>query len=272
MIAVRHAAGPGTVMRASTEELREQFLVDDLFVDGEFRGVYVGEDRMVVAGIVPLDDDIEPTQLEALGVENLLDNREMGIINIGQPGELTVDGEHYELGHRDGLYAGRGSRITFRGRGAKFYAVAALAHATHPTVLIPHASVEPVHIADERGAGARALYRYVWGGGHPSCQLQIGLTVLKPNSVWNTLPPHLHSRRTEVYLYTGLEPHDRVMHFMGEPTETRHLVVSDGEAIIAPSWSVHFGAGTAPYSFIWAMAGENTDYGDLQPVRIDDLR
>lgn len=257
---------------ATTQELRAQFIIDDLFVDGAFRGIYLGEDRMVVAGIVPLDAEIEPSGLEALGVTHLLEGRELGVINIGQEGRVNVDGQSYVLGHRDGLYVGRGSLISFSGRGAKFYAVSAIAHASHPTVLIAHDSVEPVVIADERGAGARSLYRYVWGGGHPSCQLQFGLTILNPNSVWNTLPPHLHSRRTEVYLYTDLEPQDAVMHFMGEPQQTRHLVVRDGEAVIAPPWSVHFGAGTAPYSFVWAMAGENTNYGDMQPVSIGELR
>lgn len=272
MISVRQSAGPQSVIGASTEELRSRFLVEDLFIDGEFRGAYLGDDRMVVAGVVPGATEIVPSGLDAIGAEFLLERRELGVVNLAEPGEVIVDGTSYVLGHLDGLYVGRGAHVSFRRAGARFYLVSALAHATHPTVLIEKSSVLPVVIADEVGAGARTLYRYVWGGGHSSCQLQFGVTVLDPHSVWNTLPPHRHARRTEVYLYTGLGPEHRVIHLMGEPEQTRHLVVADEEVVIAPPWSLHFGAGTAPYSFVWAMAGENTEYTDMQPVRISELR
>lgn len=272
MISVRQAAGPESVVGATTEELRSRFLVEDLFADGEFRGAYLGDDRLLVAGVVPGDGEVVPSGLDPIGAEFLLQRRELGVINLAESGEVIVDGTPYSLGKLDGLYVGRGSQVSFRGDGARFYLVSALAHATHPTVKIEQSSVEPVVIADELGAGARTLYRYVWGGGHSSCQLQFGVTVLNPHSVWNTLPPHRHARRTEVYLYTGLGENHRVMHLMGEPEQTRHLVVADEQVVIAPPWSLHMGAGTAPYSFVWAMAGENTEYTDLQPVKISELR
>lgn len=266
------STGPAAVSRATTAELRANFLIDGLFAPGEFRATYLNDDRMVVGGIVPGAEDIRPTGLDAIGAQSLLERRELGVINLGEAGHVVVDGETFELGHHDGLYVGRGADVVFGGEGAIFYLVSATAHATLPTVAIPHDSVEAVVIPDDRGAGARRLYRYVWGGGVPSCQLQFGLTILEEGSAWNTLPPHRHSRRTEVYLYTDLGPDDRVMHVMGEPSETRHLVVANHEAVVAPSWSLHFGAGSSPYAFVWAMAGENTDYGDLEPVKVADLR
>ncbi len=258
--------------RATTQELRERFLVDTLFSTGEFRAVLAGLDRMLIAGVVPGESEVVPSGLDLIGADTLLERRELGVINLGQPGYVLVDGERHELGHHDGLYVGRGHDVAFGGAGAIFYLISATAHADHPTAVIPHASVEPVEIEDPRGAGSRRLYRYVWGGGHASCQLQFGITILEPRAAWNTIPPHLHTRRTEIYLYTELGEDDRVMHFMGEPDQTRHLVVGNHEAVIAPPWSVHFGAGSTPYAFVWAMAGENTDYGDLQPVALRDLR
>jgi len=257
----------------TTEEVRERFLIDDLFAPGEFRGTYIANDRMVVAGIMPNGSELSPVGLEALGSPTLLTGRELCVVNLSNvEGEVIVDGTTFTVGYLDAVYAGRGAQISFRGDGAKFYAASALAHTSHPTVLLRHADIEPVNIADDKGAGARSLYRYVWGGGSPSCQLQFGVTVLAPGNVWNTLPPHRHSRRTEVYLYTGLTDDSRVIHLMGEPERTRHLVVADGQAVISPSWSIHMGVGTVPYTFVWAMAGENTDYGDLSPVALRELR
>ena len=272
MITPRYASSPHHVDGATTDELRSQFLIESLFVEGEFRGSYIHDDRMLVAGAVPGDGDLVPSGFEVLGTESLLEHREAGIINLGGPGSVVVDGIAHDLDAFDTIYVGRGSEVAFRGQGARFYLVSALAHTTYPTRVIRRSDVEPVVISDDRGAGARRLYRVIWGGGEPTCQLQMGFTVLEPHSVWNTLPPHLHPRRTEVYLYTDVPADARVMHFMGEPTHTRHLVVADGEAVIAPAWSIHMGAGTAPYSFIWAMAGENTDYGDTTGVPVTSLR
>ncbi|BDV29896.1 5-dehydro-4-deoxy-D-glucuronate isomerase [Microbacterium terricola] len=268
----RHATDPASARTATTQELRDRYLIDELFADGEVRTVHTAEDRMLVAGVVPGDDDLVLGDIAALG-DGGLDRREFGVINLGTPGEVLVDGEPYALDHRDGLYAGRGSRLAFRGRGARFYVVTALAHTTHPTVHIPFAASAPLELGTEDGGGRRALHRYVWGDGDvASCQLQFGVTVLHPGAVWNTFPPHLHERRTEIYLYFELDEAARVVHLMGEPEHTRHLIVRNEEAVIAPRWSIHSGAGTGRYSFVWAMAGDNRDYGDLAPVPVEQLR
>lgn len=257
---------------ATTDELRDAFLIEDLFVDGEVRTLHTAEDRMLVAGVVPANGELVLPDVDALG-EGGLARREFGVVNIGEPGEVVVDGTVHTLAHRDGLYAGRGSDLVFRGAGARFYVVATLAHTEHPTTLIPFADCEPVELGTTDGAGRRKLYRYVWGGGVvASCQLQFGVTALEPGAVWNTFPPHLHARRTEIYLYFELPPEAAVIHLMGEPAHTRHVVVRDEQAVIAPRWSIHSGAGTARYSFVWAMAGDNRDYGDLAGVPVEELR
>ncbi|TDD64557.1 5-dehydro-4-deoxy-D-glucuronate isomerase [Jiangella aurantiaca] len=273
MMEVRQATAPASAETATTAELRGRYLVDDLFADGEVRAVYTHEDRMVLAGAVPAGTGPlalpTPDQLRA---EHFLERRELGVVNVGGPGEVLVDDEPHALGTLDGAYVGRGRRVAFRGDGARFYLVSAGAHADHGVAVFRRDEVEPVELGDQRGASVRRLYRYVWGpGGHPSCQLQLGVTVIAEGSVWNTMPPHRHDRRTEVYLYTQLADDARVLHVLGEPGRTRHLWVRDGEAVISPSWSVHAGAGTGPYAFVWAMAGENTDYGDLDPVALEAL-
>ncbi|GGM02884.1 5-dehydro-4-deoxy-D-glucuronate isomerase [Dactylosporangium sucinum] len=268
---LRYATGPETVETATTAQLRSRYLIENLFAPAEVRAAYTHEDRMVVAGAVPAGTTLALPPLDIVGTPGHLDRRELGVVNIGEPGEVLVDGTPHKLGALDGLYVGRGSDVAFTGDGACFYLVSAPADATHPVARFSRDTTEPVHIGDPATASARALYRYVWGGGHPSCRLQFGVTVVSDGSVWNTMPAHLHRRRTEVYLYTGL-PHDaRVLHILGRPGATRHLFVADRQAVIAPSWSVHAGAGTAPYAFVWAMAGENTDYGDLDPVAVADL-
>jgi 4-deoxy-L-threo-5-hexosulose-uronate ketol-isomerase len=268
----RHATDPASARTATTEQLRERYLIEDLFAEGEVRAVHTAEDRMLVAGAVPADTELALGAVDAIG-EAGWDRREFGVINLGTDGEVVVDGVAHALGHRDALYAGLGSTLTFRGRGARFYLVSALAHTAHPTVRLPFADTVPVELGTVEGAGRRALHKYVWGDGEvASCQLQFGVTVLHPGAVWNTFPPHLHARRTEIYLYFELDETARVVHLMGEPEHTRHLIVRNEEAVIAPRWSIHSGAGTGTYSFVWAMAGDNRDYGDLAPVAIEDLR
>lgn len=268
---VRHATDPGSVDAATAEQLRSRYLIEDLFAPGEVRAVYTHEDRMVVAGAVPNGGALSLPAWDAVGTTSHLARRELGIVNLGDPGEVVVDGTPHKLGALDGLYVGKGADVTLRGPGACFYLVSAPADVTHPVGRFSRETVEPVHLGDPRTASARALYRYVWDGGHPSCQLQFGVTVVADGSVWNTMPAHLHGRRTEVYLYTGLPADARVVHILGQPGATRHLLVADRQAVIAPSWSVHAGAGTAPYAFVWAMAGENTDYGDLDPIPVSEL-
>ncbi|TYP87591.1 5-dehydro-4-deoxy-D-glucuronate isomerase [Blastococcus xanthinilyticus] len=273
MLEIRHAAAPSSVETATTEELRARFVVSGLFVPGEVRGTYTHHDRMVVAGAVPVGTDVLPLgESPVLGEGPFLARRELGIINVGDDGEVLVDGQAHRLGRLDGMYVPRGRDVGFRGEGARFYLASATAHTDGETAVFRHHEVEPVAVGDQAGASRRGLYRYVWGpGGHPSCQLQIGVTVVADGSVWNTMPPHLHDRRTEVYCYTGLQEGARVLHVMGEPGRTRHVWLDDGEAVISPPWSVHAGAGTGSYAFIWAMAGENNDYTDLGPVPVGEL-
>ncbi|QTV80387.1 5-dehydro-4-deoxy-D-glucuronate isomerase [Microbacterium sp. NIBRBAC000506063] len=268
----RPTIDPTRARTATTEELRDAFLLENLFVDGEAHAAHTAEDRMVVAGVVPGTGELSLPELPALGAEGY-SRREFGVINIGEAGEVVVDGEVYSLEHRDGLYAGRGAQLSFRGEGARFYVVAVLAHSDNKTVHIPFAQSEPLMIGDTAGAGRRGLHRYVWGDGPvASSQLQFGITVLEEGSVWNTFPAHLHERRTEIYLYFELDPAGAVVHLMGEPAHTRHLIVRNEQAVISPRWSIHSGAGTGRYTFIWAMAGDNRDYGDLAGVPTEELR
>jgi 4-deoxy-L-threo-5-hexosulose-uronate ketol-isomerase len=273
MLDVRYATAPGSMETATTEQLRERFVLTGMFTPGAIRGTYTHHDRLVVAGAVPTGTEV--LALEGggpLGDGPFLGRRELGIVNLGGDGEVLVDGQPYGLGRLDGLYVPRGMEVAFRGEGARFYLVSATAHADGELALFRRDEVEPLDLGDQGGASRRSLYRYVWGpGGHPSCQLQIGVTVVADGSVWNTMPPHLHDRRTEVYCYTGLEDGARVLHIMGEPGRTRHVWLDDGEAVISPPWSIHAGAATGPYAFVWAMAGENADYTDLEPVPLDQL-
>lgn len=275
MISVRHATAPESVETATAAELAERYLVTSLFEDGKVHAVYTHEDRILLAGALPGDSELELPAWPELGTDQPLARRELGVINLGDTGTVTVDGQDHELGHLDGLYAGRGTTVSMRGTGAAFYLVSAPADTTHPTARFSLETAREtglaVDLGDTRTANERRIHRYVGDGAHPSCRLQLGITVLTEGSVWNTMPPHLHDRRTEVYLYTDLAPQDRVVHLLGRPGATRHLLVADRQAVISPAWSVHAGAGTGSYAFIWAMAGENTDYTDLTGVPLDDL-
>lgn len=272
MIQVRYSTSPSSVETAHAADLRANFLVEDLFEQGEVHGVYTHDDRLVVGGAVPGSGQLElPAWSEVLGVASHLERRELGIINVGESGHVLVDGEKFELAHLDGLFVGRGNDVVFVGAEASFYFVSAPAHATHPTVALSHAEVAPVAIGTTQGASQRSLYRYAWGSDLETAGLQFGVTVISDGSVWNTMPPHLHDRRTEVYLYLDLAEEDRVFHFLGQPGATRHLVVGNRQAVISPPWSIHAGAGTGSYAFVWAMSGENTEYTDLFPVAMEDL-
>lgn len=272
MIQVRYSTSPTSVETAHAADLRANFLVEELFETGEVHAVYTHDDRLVVGGAVPGNGQLElPAWSEVLGVASHLERRELGIINVGQTGQVLVDGEKFELEHLDGLFVGRGNEVVFTGADAAYYFVSAPAHVTHPTVALSHAEVEPVSIGTAQGASQRNLYKYAWGSDLATAGLQFGVTVIADGSVWNTMPPHLHDRRTEVYLYVDLDEDDRVFHFLGQPGATRHLVVGNRQAVICPPWSIHAGAGTGSYAFIWAMSGENTEYTDLFPVALEDL-
>jgi len=271
VIQVRYSTSPSSVETARAADLRENFVIEDLFVPGEVHGVYTHDDRMVAGGAVPSGGRLELPAWDVLGTSSHLERRELGIINIAETGHVLVDGEKFELAHLDGLYVGRGSEVSFAGDDAAFYFVSVPAGTTYPTTILKNDEVEPVAIGTASGASTRQLYRYVWGQDVQSYGLQFGVTVIADGSVWNTMPPHLHDRRTEIYLYADLAEEDRVFHFLGRPGATRHVVLANRQAVISPPWSIHSGAGTGPYAFIWAMTGENNVYTDLDGVALEEL-
>lgn len=284
---VRTAASPRDVKHYTTERLREEFLIQDLFVPGNIKLVYSHIDRIITGGCMPVAP-IALTAGEELRAEYFCQRRELGVINIGAPGTITVDGKVYPVGHREGMYIGMGAKeITFASADpenpAKFYLNSAPAHKTYPTVLIKPEG-EPaegvVIVKDENklelgcleDANHRILCKYILPGQVESCQLEMGMTRLLPGSVWNSMPCHTHDRRMEVYMYFDMPEDAFVTHYMGEPQETRHIFMHNEEAVISPSWSVHFGCGSRAYTFIWGMVGENQDFDDMDGIAMQDLK
>ncbi|MBS5799285.1 MAG: 5-dehydro-4-deoxy-D-glucuronate isomerase [Clostridiales bacterium] len=284
---VRTAASPKDVKHYTTDRLREEFLIQDLFIPGEIKLVYSHIDRIITGAAVP----VEPLTLTAgaeLRANYFLERREMGIINVGGKGTVTVDGKVYPLDYKDGMYIGKGAEdIVFASidgaEPAKFYLNSAPAHTSYPTVAIKmegEASEDTVIIKDENKvelgcleeSNHRVINKYILPGQVESCQLVMGMTALKPGSVWNTMPCHTHDRRMEVYLYFEMPEDAFVMHYMGQPQETRHLVVRNEEAVISPSWSIHAGSGSRAYTFIWGMVGENQEFTDMDAVENKELR
>ncbi|MBU3812393.1 MAG: 5-dehydro-4-deoxy-D-glucuronate isomerase [Candidatus Niameybacter stercoravium] len=284
---VRTASSPKDVKYYTTDRLREEFLIQDLFIPGEIKLVYSHIDRIITGAAVP----VEPLTLTAgaeLRANYFLERREMGIINVGGKGTVTVDGKVYTLDYKDGMYIGKGAEdIVFASvdgaEPAKFYLNSAPAHTSYPTVAIKmegEASEDTVIIKDENKvelgcleeSNHRVINKYILPGQVQSCQLVMGMTALKPGSVWNTMPCHTHDRRMEVYLYFEMPEDAFVMHYMGEPQETRHLVVRNEEAVISPSWSIHAGSGSRAYTFIWGMVGENQEFTDMDAVENKALR
>ena len=260
----------------STEELRASFLVEDLFMPGEVQLVYVDLDRTVLGSAVPIAEPISLPCPSILRSPSFTERRELGIFNIGGRGTVIVDGENYSLNNRDALYVGRGIHsISFSSvmpdAPAEFYLLSYPAHATHPTSLVCSADLSPLTIGDPVTANHRTIHKLIHLDGVQSCQLVLGFTDLHPGSVWNTMPPHTHMRRSEVYLYFDLAPEQRVIHLMGQPNQTRHLVVARKQVAISPLWSIHAGVGTAKYSFCWGMGGENQDYSDMDALKVTDL-
>lgn len=284
---LRTAASPKDVKHYTTERLREEFLIPQLFFDDDIKLVYSHIDRIITGGIMPVKETLTLTAGDELRAEYFLERREMGIINIGGAGTVTVDGKVYEVGAREGMYIGKGSKdIVFASSDAsvpaKFYLNSAPAHTTYPTVVIkPEGtpSDDVVIVKDENkvelgsleDANHRVICKYILPGQVETCQLEMGMTHLEPGSVWNTMPSHTHDRRMEVYLYFDLPEDAFVMHYMGEPTETRHIVVRNEQAVISPSWSIHSGSGSRNYTFIWGMVGENQDFDDMDPVAMQEL-
>ena len=277
MMEIRQAVHPEHAAMFATDELRAHFLVEELFVPGETRMVYSYYDRLIMAGVVPRDTLELDVDEKIIGASHLLERREMGIINIGGAGTVRVDGTDYPMASRDGLYIGMGAReIIFQSadgsQPAKFYVNCAPAHATFPTAHVAFAAADPIHLGEMQNSNKRTIRKYFHPEGIRSCQLVMGMTTLEPGCVWNTMPVHTHPRRMEAYLYFDIAEDNVVFHFMGEPTETRHLVVRNEEVVLSPSWSIHSGSGTGSYTFIWGMVGENQTFTDMDGVPMTDLR
>lgn len=273
----RYANSPQEVAKMSTQEIRENFLIEDLMQDDKFSFTYSHYDRAIVGSVVPVSKSMELPNFDSLRSNYFLERRELGIINIGGPGEVLADGVSFEINRLDAVYLGMGTKsITFKSNDqkypAKYYLFSTPAHQTYPSDLIKKAEASPVNIGSKETANERSIYKYIYLQGKRSCQLVMGLTLLQPGSVWNTMPAHTHDRRMEAYFYFDLPTDQVVFHYMGQPQETRHLVVQNEQAIISPPWSVHSGCGTSNYGFIWAMGGENQDYSDMDPVQINELR
>jgi 4-deoxy-L-threo-5-hexosulose-uronate ketol-isomerase len=260
----------------STEELRGSYLLQDLFTPGTIELIYVDLDRTVIGSAVPVAASLAlpcPTEFRAT---SFTERRELGVFNIGSNGSVHVDADRYSLGNRDALYIGRGHHsISFSSSDpiapAEFYLLSYPAHAARPTANLRAAGLSPQTIGDPATANLRSIHKLIHLEGVESCQLVMGYTTLHPGSVWNTMPPHTHMRRSEVYLYFDLPADQRVVHLMGPADQTRHLVVANKQAVISPLWSIHAGVGTASYSFCWGMGGENQVYTDMDPLRIADL-
>ncbi len=274
---IRFQCSPNEVKGMSTGELRSNFLVQTLMKADVLTLVYSHYDRVIIGGVRPLEKKVLLHNEAELRADFFLQRRELGIINVGGAGEVEADGVKYYLNKLDALYLGKGTQaVSFTSRSkedpASFYMISTTAHHTYPNRKMTKEEATPLNMGDIATSNKRTLYKYIHLDGIPSCQLVMGLTVLDKGSVWNSVPTHTHTRRTEVYFYFDLPEQHRVFHLMGEPTETRHIVLQNHEAVISPPWSIHYGPGTSNYGFIWAMAGENQAFTDMDLVNISDMR
>ncbi len=274
---VRNAANPKDVKNYTTDRLREEFLIQGLFTKDNFKMVYSHIDRIITAGFMPVFQELKLEAGKELAAEYFLERREMGCINIGGKGIITIDNAEYEMNPRDGIYIGMGNKeITFKSvdseNPAKFYVSSCPAHKNYPTVKIDITKAKKVPCGSVEDCNKRVINQYIHPEVMKSCQLAMGLTELEPGSNWNTMPSHTHDRRMEVYLYLDMGENDAVFHMMGEPKETRHIIMHNEEAVISPSWSIHSGVGTKAYSFIWAMCGENQEFTDMDHIETKELR
>lgn len=273
----RYATGPGEVKQMDTGELRKNFLIEKIFEPGKLHLVLSHYDRFIAGGAMPVSTPIALSNPDDLKAEYFLERREMGIINVGGKGKIAVDGEVFELNFKEALYVGLGNKkVTFssvdRSNPAKFYINAAPAHQRYPNKKVTKDQAEIVTAGAPENSNHRTINKLLVASVIKTNQLQMGMTELMTGSVWNTMPAHTHDRRMEVYFYFEVAEGQSVCHFMGQPQQTRHLWVQNEQAVISPQWSVHAGAGTSSYTFIWGMAGENLDYGDMDPVKICELQ
>ncbi len=274
---LRYASHPDDVKSYDTQRLRKEFLISNLMKKGEINMVYSLYDRFITGGAVPTSRQLTLKPFEELKADFFLERREIGIINVGNSGSVVVDGKTYKMKYKEALYIGRGAKkIIFKSNNkskpALFYFNSTNAHTTYPTKLITLKDADIVHLGSLKTSNDRQINKLLVHSIVKTCQLQMGMTELKEGSVWNTMPAHSHNRRMEVYFYFEVPKGQAVAHFMGQPQETRHIWLQNNEAVISPSWSIHAGAGTSNYIFIWGMAGENLDYGDMDGVKISELR
>ncbi|RWC91344.1 MAG: 5-dehydro-4-deoxy-D-glucuronate isomerase [Mesorhizobium sp.] len=273
----RFAIDPAAAAAMGTDELRHNFHIDDLFQLGRISLTYTHYDRMIVGGAVPVATALPLEAIKPTGTKGFLDRRELIAVNIGGAGTIEAGGQSFDLQTRDMLYLGMGTEtVSFTSADkddpAKFYLLSAPAHQAHPSRLIRLDDAKRLDLGSKEACNERSIFQFIHAGGTKTCQLVVGMTQLAPGSIWNTMPCHVHDRRMEAYLYFDLPEAARVFHFMGEPDETRHIVMRNEEAVLSPSWSIHSGAGTSNYAFIWAMAGDNVDYTDVDAVAMDALR
>ena len=274
---VRYASSPKDVKTYDTQELRDEFLIDSLMKPDTIHFVYTHFDRYMAGSAVPTSSPLKLEPIDELKSEFFLARRELGIINVGEQGTVSVDGEDYVLDHKEALYVGQGNKeVVFKSSSAdtpaKFYLNSTPAHKAFPTKKIGKEDVEVIELGSPETANARTLRKYIVNSVVDVCQLQMGMTTLKSGSSWNTMPAHTHDRRMEVYFYFEVPEDQAVCHFMGQPQETRHIWMANDQAVISPPWSIHAGSGTSSYTFIWGMAGENLDYGDMDHCKINELR
>lgn len=276
MLEVRYASSNKDAKHYDTKRLREEYHIGGLFQKDDIKLVYSHIDRIIAGSVCPVDKELRLEAGKELGAEFFLERRELGVINIGGKGIISLDGVEHELEQRDGLYVGMGIKdVAFRSvdkdNPAKFYINSAPAHTTYPTVKINVKNANPVNLGSEQELNKRTIYQYVHPAVCKSCQLVMGMTMLAEGSVWNTMPSHTHDRRMEVYFYFDMADNALVFHIMGEPQETRHIIMRNEEAVISPSWSIHSGVGTQKYTFIWGMAGENQTFTDMDHINYRDL-
>lgn len=274
---IRFQNSPKETSQMNTQQLRENFLVENLMQPGKIELIYAHYDRMIIGGVVPTTSAIGLPHEDELKANYFLERREMGIINVGGKGSVMADGVAYEIDKLECVYLGKGTQdVSFSSIAAdipaQFYILSAPAHHTYPNRKMTKDEASPVNLGDIATSNKRTIYKYIHNDGIQSCQLVMGLTTLDAGSVWNSVPPHTHTRRMEVYFYFDVDAAQRVMHFMGEPQETRHLVMANHEAVISAPWSMHFGVGTANYGFIWGMAGENKEFTDMDAQPIASLK
>jgi 4-deoxy-L-threo-5-hexosulose-uronate ketol-isomerase len=272
----RYSNHPNDVKHYTTEELREHFLISEVFLPDEINLTYSHNDRIIAGGAMPVKDELRLSSAKELASNYFLELREMGVINIGGEGLIVLDGKEYVMNYQDGIYIGRGTKeVVFKSlhaeKPAKFYINSCPAHKTYPTVHIPLEKANKVALGNDENLNKRVINQYVHPAVCESCQLVMGMTILAPNNVWNTMPTHTHERRMEVYVYFNLPEDDYVIHLMGQPSQTRHIIVRNEQAVISPSWSIHAGVGTRNYTFIWGMCGENQTFTDMDHIPMKEM-